>query len=38
MFGCTQIDDCRLGCVEVVNEHVEVHLLRPLLGGHVGGV
>ena len=32
MFGCTEIDRRRLGCVEVVNEHVEVHLLGPLLG------
>jgi hypothetical protein len=32
MFGCTEVDHCRLGCVEVVDEHVEVHLLGPLLG------
>ena len=32
MFGRTEIDHCRLGDVEVVDDHVEVHLLGPLLG------
>jgi len=32
MFGRTEFDHCRLGGIEVVNEHVEVHLLGPLLG------
>ena len=32
MFGRSEIDRCRLGGIEVVNEHVEVHLLGPLLG------
>jgi hypothetical protein len=32
MFGRTEIDHCRLGGIEVVNDHVEVHLLGPLLG------
>ena len=31
MFCRTEIDHCRLGGVEVVNEHVEVHLLGPFL-------
>jgi hypothetical protein len=32
MSGRTELDHCRLGGVKVVNEHIEVHLLGPLLG------
>ena len=32
MSGRTEIDHCRSGGIEVVNDHIEVHLLGPLLG------
>lgn len=33
VFGCTNIDYCRLGGIKVVNDYIEVHLLRPVLSG-----
>lgn len=32
MFGRTEADHGRLGDIEVVDEHIEVHLLGPFLG------
>ena len=32
MLGRTEIDRCRFGGIEVINDEIEVHLLWPLLG------
>ncbi len=38
MFGRSEINHCRLGGIEVVNDHIEVHLLGRSWVGHIGGV